>query len=261
MTWTIVILAYAAYLAGVAWLRPTSWTARVATLAGLVGAAALQQAPWATAGPWLRGVLALVSLVAAYQLAGLLFAGPAPWLERRLAAGDAWLARRLGVPSLKVTPGLLASLLETSYLLVYPMLPLGAAALYLGGAGAYDDAYWTAVLASGVACYGALPWLPSRTPRALEPDAPTQGEWTRRANLAVLRRPSTGVNTVPSGHAATSTAAALVVAAHVASPVVAAGFVALAATIAVATVTGRYHYTADTLAGVLVGALAGALCI
>ena len=253
MTWTTVTLACAAYLAGVAWLRPASRTARAATSAALAGAVALHQVP-SVGDPWLRGALALLSLLAVYHLAGLLFPGPAPWLERRLAAGDAWLAQRLGRPSLAARSWF-ATPLEAAYLLVHAMLPAGAAALHVCGAGVRDDAYWTAVLAAGGICYGALPWLPSRTPRALEHEAPMPDGWLRRANLALLGRLSTGVNTVPSGHAATSTAAALVVAAHVASPALGAGFVALAGAIAVATVTGRYHFATDTLAGVLVGAL------
>jgi membrane-associated phospholipid phosphatase len=137
------------------------------------------------------------------------------------------------------------------------MLPLGAAALHVTGAGGADGRYWTAVLASGLVSYGMLPWLPSRTPRTLETVPRGHAGAIRLVNLALLARFSTGMNTVPSGHAATSTAAAVVIASHVASPLLALAFVALAAAIAVGTVTGRYHFAVDSAAGVALGLVCG----
>jgi undecaprenyl-diphosphatase len=71
-------------------------------------------------------------------------------------------------------------------------------------------------------------------------------------NRAVLDRASIQVNTFPSGHAATAVAAALATAQLL--PGLLAPLLAVAGAIAVSTVVGRYHYTADTLLGVFVGA-------
>jgi membrane-associated phospholipid phosphatase len=256
MNWPTVVVLYAAYVAAVAWLRPYGARTRAVATAALVAALLLPALP-ANDGPWARGTLALLCLLGGYHLAGLLFVTPSPALEAWLAKGDAWLAAQLGVSTLAPSAGTLTRGLELAYLLVYPLLPLGAAALHLAGAGAADARYWTAVLAAGLLSYGTLPWLPSRTPRAIEPS--TGGGAIRQVNLALLARFSTGLNTVPSGHAATSTAAAVVIATHVASPALALTFAALAAAIAIATVTGRYHFAADTVAGVALGLVCGAL--
>jgi membrane-associated phospholipid phosphatase len=72
----------------------------------------------------------------------------------------------------------------------------------------------------------------------------------RRFNEAVLKRGSIQVNTVPSGHAAGAVATALAVAS--AMPIAGVVFLVLAASIAIATVVGRYHYVVDSVLGVIV---------
>ena len=63
------------------------------------------------------------------------------------------------------------------------------------------------------------------------------------------------VNTCPSGHAATAVAVALTIA-LAGAPATGAAFLFVAASIAVATVMARYHYTLDTLLGLTVGVAA-----
>jgi membrane-associated phospholipid phosphatase len=58
----------------------------------------------------------------------------------------------------------------------------------------------------------------------------------------------------PSGHVAAATAVALAVRKH--APRLGALFLFLAASVALATVYGRYHYAADAVAGALVGVAA-----
>jgi membrane-associated phospholipid phosphatase len=70
----------------------------------------------------------------------------------------------------------------------------------------------------------------------------------------VLRHGSIQVNTFPSGHAAGSVATALAVAAV--SPAAGVIFGVIAAGIVIGSVVGRYHYAADSLAGVLVAVAA-----
>jgi membrane-associated phospholipid phosphatase len=130
---------------------------------------------------------------------------------------------------------------------------MGLVALYLGGLAGAADRFWTAVLAAGFACYGVLPWLVTRPPRLLEPPSPRRRSSIRRLNLEVLQRASTGLNTFPSGHAATAFATTFAVAMYLPY----AGFLLGVITIGIAigSVTGRYHYAADSIAGVLVAVI------
>jgi membrane-associated phospholipid phosphatase len=76
----------------------------------------------------------------------------------------------------------------------------------------------------------------------------------RGINASVLRAVSVGWNTFPSGHAAASIAVALAVGARM--PVVGAVFGAIAISICIGSVTGRYHYAADAAAGVVLAVAA-----
>jgi membrane-associated phospholipid phosphatase len=146
--------------------------------------------------------------------------------------------------------------MELAYALCYPLVPVGMACLYAGGAATEATRYWTAVLLSGALSYGMLPWLPTRSPRETSGE-PASMPVMRSVNLRVLRRGSVRWNTFPSGHVATSLAAALAV--GVPLPWTGAALGVLALGIAVAAVVGRYHYGADVVAGVGVGLAAFAV--
>jgi membrane-associated phospholipid phosphatase len=115
------------------------------------------------------------------------------------------------------------------------------------------DRFWTAVLVAGFGSYGPLPWWPTRPPRAIERAIERMRFAVRSMNLHVLSRASVQWNTFPSGHVATSLAAALAVASVLPSAGLVIAVIALA--IAVASVVGRYHYAADALAGALLAAI------
>ena len=129
-----------------------------------------------------------------------------------------------------------------------------AAFLVLGQQHRADD-FWTAALVAAFGCYGMLPWIQTRPPRSLPACEPLCSPYPvlRRLNRVVLRRLSVQVNTLPSGHAATSVAVGLAV--WSVSPAAGAALLVVAAGISIGTVLGRYHYAVDTLSGVLVGAL------
>jgi membrane-associated phospholipid phosphatase len=101
-----------------------------------------------------------------------------------------------------------------------------------------------------------LPWLRSRTPGALGDHVAIDDRRVtlRRLNRAIQRRGSIQVATVPSGHAASALATALMAGAHV--PAALAPLLILALAIGFASVIGRYHWVADALLGYLVGAVA-----
>jgi hypothetical protein len=146
--------------------------------------------------------------------------------------------------------------LELSYLLCYPLIPLGMACLYAGGAEADADRYWTAVLLAGALSYAFLPWLPTRPPRDTCPGHPP-ASLVRAINMGVVRHASVGWNTFPSGHVSTALAGGLAVAA--ALPAAGAGLLLLATGIAAAAAVGRYHYLADIAAGAMVALIAFAI--
>jgi hypothetical protein len=191
-------------------------------------------------------VLPPVVLLAAYWTSGALFIAPS-------LVSEAWLRRvdcALGIRRLAArAPRAIAEVLECAYVLVYPLIPI-ALALHLT-ATPYPDAdrFWSVILITDYICFGMLPWMQTRPPRALEPAGPWVSS-VRRLNLRLLGQTSIGVNTFPSGHAAEALAAALLVT-GAAVPIM-VGMCAIAMMISAGAVLGRYHYTADAIAGWIV---------
>ena len=239
--------AYASVFLLAGSLLPTKSAWRTIALAG-VGLALAAAAPLVgkLGGPTLRAWWLLGFLPLAYWM-------PAPLVSRADEGVEAWL---LAVDrKLKLGPVVRALPLELSYLLVYPLVPAGLLAVLSAG-GISADQYWLGVLAAVLPCYGLLPLIATRPPRALlrpAGDAPTG--LVRHLNVRFLAAFGNSRTTVPSGHAGGATAVAVLVwaAGSPFAPVIAA----LALGISVATVSGRYHYAVDTLLGVALGALAG----
>ncbi len=225
---------------------------------------------WRIARNWAPGVY----LLAGYWLSGQLYTDPNLGVERLLLAIDARLGASVSrAARIHVDPRikwLLRAYLELTYLSCYVLVPLAFGIVSRFGAAdpaLTADRFWRVVLLAVFACYGALPWVPTRPPRALvdtgqqmplspEPAAvhhtshvQVLPETTaiRRLNLLVLRHASIQVNTFPSGHVAAATAAAL--AAGRVLPAAGAALGVLALSIAAASVLGRYHYFADALLG------------
>ncbi len=136
-----------------------------------------------------------------------------------------------------------------SYAGVYGLIPI-ALVLHLLLASRPDaDRFWTVILVTDFVCFGFLPWIQTRPPRALEAGEPWPSS-LRSFNLRVLGAASIRVNTFPSGHAAEGLAAALLVASV--SPVVFVSILVAGAAVAAGAVLGRYHYAVDAFAGWLV---------
>lgn len=229
-------------------LRAGLWSAAVVVCA-LVAVQAL--------APAMRVWLGHAYLVLGYWIPALMIPTAA------LASGgfEAWLARTDEWWRLRAVavPNWLLHVLELSYLLCYPLVPAAFTFVWMYGRLADSDRFWTAVLISGFACYGTLPWLISRPPRLKDGIVKAHAERTnlRAANEFVLARVSHGLNTFPSGHVAVSVAAGFEVM-SVSRP---AGLVVLfvAALIAAGAVAGRYHYAVDVASGVVVGIAASSL--
>jgi hypothetical protein len=254
--WEFVVILYFVYLAGTAaFVRmPSAQRCRAAAEAMLVVVAVVwlsrYQDGW---GLQIREWAPMAYILAGYWLPGRLVSGPSLAAERRLAALDSRWFAAAAAAFVRRVPVMVLDLLEAAYLLCYPLLPLGFLCVRLGGGGADDDRFWTAVILSAALCYGTLPWLPTRPPRRWMRDSIRRSR-VRALNLWILDRASVQLNTFPSGHVATSIAAALAVASSWPSAGFALGLAALGIT--VASVVGGYHYGADALVGIVVACIA-----
>jgi hypothetical protein len=236
----------------------TSFTLRALAAAALV--LVVGRAPDTSLGRVVRDWAPGVFLLAGYWLPGRLFTSFNERLERWLMARDReWLGETLA-SSPPRSPSALLACLELSYLLCYPLVPVAFGLLYFSSpidAAAASDRFWSPVLLAVFTCYGLLPWLPTRPPRAfLAADTQTASP-LRRLNLHVLNHASIQVNTLPSGHVAAALAAALAVGQFM--PTTGGIIAALAVSIAVAAVLGRYHYAADAVLGALTAVAAFAI--
>lgn len=240
---SVVFFVYLAITALVRGGRPGARPrAIVAAIAGLLlsGASArMKEIPILHA--WL---LPPILLLTAYWGTGALFVAPMPRVEQRLRDFD----ETLGIRSVAARlPRPVAELFEFAYSGVYPVIPLALwIALDRGESPAH---FWTVILFTDYLCFGCLPWIQSRPPRALEAEPPWRSQW-RTVNLQILESGSVGVNTFPSGHAAEGLACALLVT-SAQWPIVIAMFVTAGA-ISAGAVFGRYHYAADAIFGWLV---------
>lgn len=242
-----VALAYFAYLAGLAVFagRLRVLVASVLVLVSIV-----------TVG--MPSVMPLVYLLIGYWLPALLVSAPNTRLGERLLAFDHQLFGRAGLTTFVAkAPRLLVEYFELAYLFCYAVVPIGWVWLVLAGHQDQSSRFWATVLLASFACYGVLPWLPSRAPRAVEAPPVRDASLIRKLNVHVLDRASVQWNTFPSGHTAASLAAALAVGIHMPVAGVVLGVVAVS--IAIGSVVGRYHYAADAIAGAVVAIVAFAI--
>ena len=193
---------------------------------------------------WLPAALLLVP----YWQIGEFFTEPDSGIQARLSAFDVFFLKAVRIQPAKATIGpLLAVYLELAYVMVYPLIPLGVAALYLGGMRQHLDYYWVVVLLATYTCFAVTPFIPALPPRVLSGYAKFEipPNSVRALNRFVLGRASIQAITFPSAHVAASAAAALVLLRL--EPRVGLIFLWVAISIAVATVVGGYHYAADVL--------------
>ena len=244
LRWQLASLGFFAYVALLAELRPgIGRRARVrlwagAALGAAIAIAASRLPSDGIANAW---ILPPALLLLGYWTSGLLFVAPMPAAERVLVAIDE--ALRVHAIAAR-TPRVIAELLELAYTGVYPLIPF---ALWLAThTGVPAERFWTVILVVDYVCFGMLPWIQTRPPRALGLDSPWRSRW-HRVNLRMVESSSIQVNTFPSGHAAEALAAALL-ALGATGPLAAVMFL-VALAISAGAVLGRYHYAADALAG------------
>jgi membrane-associated phospholipid phosphatase len=210
------------------------------TATGIILTVTSQLAPNGIANDWL---VPPALLLIAYWTSGVLYRAPMLRIERLLRRID----DRLRIRSLAAaTPRAIAELLEFAYVAVYLVIPAALVIHVVTSATPDPPRFWAVVLVTDFICFGTLPWVQTRPPRALEPEPPWSSRF-RSVNLHLLGKTSIQVNTFPSGHAAEALAALLLVLDGPASLVSIMLFTALA--ISAATVLGRYHFSADVFAG------------
>jgi len=185
-------------------------------------------------------------LLLAYWTSGLLFVAPMPRVERTLFAID----RALRIHAIAArTPRPIAEFLEVAYAGVYPLIPIALIIQLTLTATPDPQHFWTVILVTDYFCFGVLPWIQTRPPRALEASDPWIARF-RRFNVRMLGTASIHANTFPSGHAAEALATALLVL-DAPLPWILWMFFNAAA-VSAGTVLGRYHYALDTITGWMV---------
>jgi len=256
-------LSFVLLLAGAAWLRPLTRRRRLRVMwLALVTIAAISAVR--LAGKWMSPVLSSIVrdwlpaglLLVPYWQVGEFFTRPDPRMEARLAAVDRAFFHRIGIePSrIRIDVGL-ATYLQLAYFMVYPLIPLGLAALYAAGQRRCVDYYWLVVLPATYLAFAITPFVRALPPRMLPGydtfrSPPTKIE---ALNRVILERASIQAITCPSGHVASAMAAALVLLRL--EPWMGAIFLWIAVSIAVATVVGGYHYAVDVLLALAIAIL------
>lgn len=245
-----VAFLYFIYLAVVCWLRPVALFRRL-IITGV--SVALVAAIWITASiapSAVRDWAPFLYVSVGYYLTGFLFVAPSVALEAWLLKWDhQWF--RDPTKRFATWPWWLVAYLDIVYTLCFLLLPGGFAALALSGHSDRANRYWTMVLAADLGAFAPLSVFQTRPPWAIEPAPTLQASGIHRLASYVVKNGTTGVNTFPSGHVAVTIAVAVGVISSL--PVTGAILLAIAMSIGVACVVGRYHYAIDVLAGAALG--------
>lgn len=247
-------VAYFVILAAAAMRTPGRRRARAVGITSCIGTILIIVMMGWWARPLVRQSMPLAYIAASYWIPVMLVnAPPDPVFEAWLLRSDA--AVRALLPSL---PRAMRMMGELAYLACYVLVPGSYLFVLWTGTTPQVTHLWNIVLPSGFVCYGTLPWLRARPPRAFGP--PTAPSATvARVNAFVLGVVSHGLTTFPSGHVAMSFAVAAAM--LPVSPVVAVIAVVIAAGVAVGAASGRYHYVIDVLLGIAVAAVFTLLCL
>jgi membrane-associated phospholipid phosphatase len=243
--WQVAGVAFFAYVIFVVLLRSPRPKTVVRIVAGAVlGLLVIAASAMPGQPPGLKvWIWPPLTLLVAYWSSGMLFVAPSALQE----AGLRWLDDRLAIREVsRRMPRLVAEALEAGYAGVYLLIPIALLVLLEFFPSTDPDRFWSVVLITDFVCFGVLPWVQTRPPRALEGGEPWISS-IRSFNLRLLGATSIQVNTFPSGHAAEGFAAFLLVLGAPLQVVVLMFLAALA--VSAGAVLGRYHFLADALAG------------
>lgn len=237
---------YFGAMTAAAWLRPLPALRRIqVTMISVVASAAIVGVARGGA-PLARDWLPAVLILAGYVVSGRFYLGSSPAIEAWLMG---WDHRLLGDPATRFAhwPRLLLAFLEVVYLGCFLVVPAGYAALWWAGRTDLADHYWTMVVAAEFGAFAPLAVFQTRPPWAIERRAAQRDRAIHQMAAEMVSTFTIRANTFPSGHAAGSLAVACALAG--ALPWVSLALLAIAVSICVACVVGRYHYTVDVIAG------------
>ena len=251
--------AFVVLLAAIAWLRPLGRKRQLnATVLAAITIAAIVLAQFfrrlsPSAASVLQDWLPVPLLLFPYWQVGQFFTGADPLTEKRLANFDRALFRALGVAPAQTSIGhASATYLEFVYLMVYPLIPLGVATLYILSSRQFVNYYWIVVLLSTYISLAITPFVRAMPPRVVESYDKFRMPPSKlgAVNRFILRRGGIQAITFPSAHVASAIAASLVLLRV--APWAGLIFLLISISIAIATVLGGYHYAADVLLALLV---------
>jgi membrane-associated phospholipid phosphatase len=180
------------------------------------------------------------------------------WIRQDVRLLDGWHLRAL----LESFGPLIPFYLELCYLVVYGLAAYCVGLLYATGNRRSIDVFLTFYLAGTLGAYALFPFFPSQPPRLLYPAAvmPTVTTWARSVNLWVLKKGTIHVGVFPSAHVSSAFAAAWGAFFVLPRKRIAWALLIYACSVSLATIYGRYHYTADVMAGIGISVLAGTIC-
>jgi membrane-associated phospholipid phosphatase len=181
-------------------------------------------------------------------------------LERVWIVWDRWLLDAHHLRAIIESAGpLFPAFLEICYVLVYAVAPVSVVLILLNGRRAEIDRFWLAYLVGTLGAYALFPYFPSEPPRIAfaGADLPRLVTLARRVNLWILGGYGIHSSVFPSAHVSSAFSAAWALLVIIPGKRwIGALMACYAASVAVATIYGRYHYAADVLAGIAVSLLA-----
>jgi membrane-associated phospholipid phosphatase len=262
-----VILGFLVYAIVLATLLPVAPSVRHlvillngAILAGYTLLIVLDRTKPARVFSAVRDAVSLALIVLAYREMGW-FAQPhlAHTLEASWVTWDRVVLRGGARAVIESIGPVIPSILEIAYALVYALAPFAVAMLYVYHRREMVDQFLFIFAATVLFCYAQFPFWPSEPPRVvfLGEDLPSYETVFRRFNLWMLGNYGIHTSVFPSAHVAGAFAAAF--GAMRALPErrwVSRLLLVIASLIAIATVYGRYHYLADSMAGLLIALVA-----
>ncbi len=232
-------------------------------LAGVFGLFAILQNPaFVIARDWIP----LVMVLLAYrEMDWFSVTGKARILERQWQIWDhRYLFDRGFREAIETFAGVIPNVLEFSYLLVYGVGFFSLAVLYACNRRERVDRFLTVYLSGTLISYALFPYFPSDPPRVVFANdlMPHYLTAMRELNLYLVGGYGIHSSVFPSAHVSSAFAAAWglwrFLPEYRAAAWIGLGY---SATVAVATVYGRYHYGVDALGGIAVSIIAFAIAL
>jgi membrane-associated phospholipid phosphatase len=173
------------------------------------------------------------------------------WIRTDVLVLGAWHGRQI----IESLGWIIPLYLEFCYLLVYGLSALCIAVFYFAGRRKDIDIFYVIYLSGTLGAYALIPYFPSQPPRFLFPSVypPQVITWARELNLFILKHGTIHTGVFPSAHVSSAFAAAWAMFLLFPRRKV-FGWVTLvyAISVSVATIYGRYHYTADVVSGIAI---------